>query len=102
MLSWVLPPRSLRLAAAPQRAPGARQHPGDLLGSPCAPRTGAHAPLPDLEGSAGGSGGGGWVTGRAMNSARGKKRPYWYSGQRRLRSSLVPGRLITISGASPQ
>lgn len=40
MLSWVLSPRSLRLAAAPQRAPGARQHPGDLLGSPCSPRTG--------------------------------------------------------------
>lgn len=46
--------------------------------------------------------GGGWVTGRAMNSARGKKRPYWYSGQRRLRSSLVPGCLINISGGSPQ
>lgn len=57
MLSWVLSPRSLRLAAAPQKAPGAQQHPGDLLGSPCSPRTGAHAPLRDLEGSADGSGG---------------------------------------------
>lgn len=54
---WALPPRSLRLVAASQRAPGARQHPGAPLGSPCSPRAGDRARLPDLAGSAGGAGG---------------------------------------------
>lgn len=102
MLSWVLPQGACAWRLLPKGLPVL----GSTLGTCWGPR--AHpGPVPTrrsltLRAQPVARGGGGWVTGRAMNSARGKKRPYWYSGQRRLRSSLVPGRLITISGASPQ